>query len=93
MGLGWGRAGRAWAKACGVSYTHFIWAAMIRSLLRIYARSTRLSSVKYNDVPPCQGFILDPYSVHDFVKETKRQPSENNENKPQLQPNFKFKNT
>ena len=55
---------------------------MIRNLLGIYARSTLLSSAKYNHVPPCQGFILEPYSVHDFVNETKRQPSEKNENKP-----------
>ena len=71
MGLEWGRAGRAWAKACGVSYTHFILAAMIRNLLRIDARSTLLTSAKYNHVPPCQGFILEPYSIHDFVKEKK----------------------
>ena len=82
MGLEWVRAGRAWAKACGVSYTHFTLAAMIRNLLRIYARSTLLTSAKYNHVPPCKGFILEPYSIHDFVKEKKRQPSEKNESKP-----------
>ena len=59
---------------------------MIRSLLRIYARSTLLGSAKYNHVPPCQGFMLEPYSVHDFVKETKRQPSENNENNHNYNP-------